>query len=369
MNILYFMGMTSIKYGALERNIVALAKKLDTSDRLMLVYHSPVRSNAYLEDLRKCNVDTTYIPSTTYVDAIRNFKQIVRLLSSFRPDIVHFHFGNSYLILLPLCRLMGIKKTYLTVHSCITRGNHDVATRNELGAKTKLLHWDGHVFNLFRTIFFVSQYTLHQFEAIWGQRKNTFQIYLGITPPDKSYLKQSKKTQNPKRITCIAFASPIKGVDTLVEALHILRQSRNDFVFTLIGFDDESPFSRDIRQKLDSYNIQYEWAGITDNTTPYLMKTDIYCQPSRTEALCLAAAETSLYGIPVVASATGGLPEIVHDGDNGRLCPPEDTRAFADAIGNILDHPEQLPMQYDTRQLFDMNKSTDTILASYRQPS
>ena len=99
------------------------------------------------------------------------------------------------------------------------------------------------------------------------------------------------------------------------------------------------------------------------------METDIYCQPSRTEALCLAAAEASLYGIPVVASATGGLPEIVRDGDNGRLCPPDDARAFAEAIGAILDHPEQLAMQLDTRQLFDMEKSTDTILATYRQPS
>lgn len=238
MNILYFMGMTSTKYGALERNVVALAKKLGTQDHLTLVYQSPVRSKAYLADLEKYSVAITCIPSTTYVDAIKNFKQIVRLLFSFRPDIVHFHFGNSYLVLLPLCRLMGIRKTYQTVHSCITRGGHDVGTRKELGAKTRLLHWGGRVFSLFRTIFFVSQYTLRQFEAVWGRRGNTLQLYLGITPPDKSYLKQHKKTQNSKHITCIAFASPIKGVDTLVEALHILRQRRNDFVFTLIGFDN-----------------------------------------------------------------------------------------------------------------------------------
>ena len=197
MNILYFMGMTSTKYGALERNIVALAKKLEANDRLTLVYQSPVRSKAYLADLEKYNVGTTCIPSTTYTDAIKHFRQIARLLRRFRPDIVHFHFGNAYLVLLPLCRLMGIKKTYLTVHSCITRGGHDVGTRKELGAKTRCLHWDGRVFSLFRTVFFVSQYTLQQFEAVWGCRNNTLQFYLGITPPDKNYLKQHKKTHNP----------------------------------------------------------------------------------------------------------------------------------------------------------------------------
>ena len=61
------------------------------------------------------------------------------------------------------------------------------------------------------------------------------------------------------------------------------------------------------------------WIGIIDDIYPYLLITNIYVQPSRTEALSLAACEALSLGIPVIASNVGGLHEvssIVFDNEN-----------------------------------------------------
>jgi glycosyltransferase involved in cell wall biosynthesis len=62
--------------------------------------------------------------------------------------------------------------------------------------------------------------------------------------------------------------------------------------------------------------------------------------PSRSEGFGQVASEAMLMGRPVVASATGGLPEVVGD-DSGLLVPPGDAAALAGAVGALLDDPER----------------------------
>jgi glycosyltransferase involved in cell wall biosynthesis len=57
--------------------------------------------------------------------------------------------------------------------------------------------------------------------------------------------------------------------------------------------------------------------------------------PSRSDALPLTAIESMAVGTPVVASAVGGLPELVRDGVDGLLVPPEDPAALAQAMREV----------------------------------
>jgi len=59
------------------------------------------------------------------------------------------------------------------------------------------------------------------------------------------------------------------------------------------------------------------------------------------EAAVLAVLEAMAEGKPVVATAIGGLPEVVVDGVTGRLVPPASPEAMASAIGDLLDRPEE----------------------------
>ncbi len=66
---------------------------------------------------------------------------------------------------------------------------------------------------------------------------------------------------------------------------------------------------------------------------------DLYVQPSRAEAFGMAAAEAMAAGLPVIASRTGGLPEVVDDGATGLLVPPDDPAALAAAILRLAGDP------------------------------
>ena len=64
---------------------------------------------------------------------------------------------------------------------------------------------------------------------------------------------------------------------------------------------------------------------------------DLFVAPSRIESYCVAAVEAQAVGVPVVATAVGGLPGVVLDGTTGTIVPPEDPTAMAEAIAALLD--------------------------------
>jgi glycosyltransferase involved in cell wall biosynthesis len=78
------------------------------------------------------------------------------------------------------------------------------------------------------------------------------------------------------------------------------------------------------------------FVGPLTDVAPMIKAVDLVVQPSHFEALGLSAIEALACGVPLVASAVGGLLDFVVDGDNGRLCPPQDPAALAARIGPLL---------------------------------
>lgn len=64
--------------------------------------------------------------------------------------------------------------------------------------------------------------------------------------------------------------------------------------------------------------------------------------PSHYEAFPVSILEAMVHGKPVVATAVGGIPEILIDGQHGLLVPPKDPQALADALIKLLADPEQM---------------------------
>jgi glycosyltransferase involved in cell wall biosynthesis len=70
-----------------------------------------------------------------------------------------------------------------------------------------------------------------------------------------------------------------------------------------------------------------------------LNATDIFVLPSYSEGVSLALLEAMAAGLPVIATAVGGLPEVVEDGETGLLIPPKDAAALAGALARLLADP------------------------------
>jgi glycosyltransferase involved in cell wall biosynthesis len=77
--------------------------------------------------------------------------------------------------------------------------------------------------------------------------------------------------------------------------------------------------------------------GSVDDVASLLRVADVAIQPSHFEALGLSAIEALASGVPVIASAIGGLLDFMMDGENGLLCPPKDPSSLAGAIRALVD--------------------------------
>lgn len=108
-----------------------------------------------------------------------------------------------------------------------------------------------------------------------------------------------------------------------------------------------------------------------------LRAADLAVQPSHFEAQGLSAIEALASGVPVVASAVGGLLDFVADGTNGRLVPPRDPFALADALIALIDDASErarlaaqarrsVATDYDEREVFGRLASLLASLAGAR---
>jgi glycosyltransferase involved in cell wall biosynthesis len=84
------------------------------------------------------------------------------------------------------------------------------------------------------------------------------------------------------------------------------------------------------------------WFPFGGDSAPYLAALDLLVVPSRWESMPIGPIEAMFCGVPVLATAVGGVPELVEDGVTGRLVPPGDVDALADALRDLLAAPERL---------------------------
>ena len=101
-------------------------------------------------------------------------------------------------------------------------------------------------------------------------------------------------------------------------------------------------------------------------------QADLFVLPSEQESFGLAALEALASGVPVVASDVGGLPEVVRDGETGRLVPPHEPRALAAAVLDLLrDEPRRAAMgraaRADAMARFRPEPVLDRFEALYRE--
>ena len=106
----------------------------------------------------------------------------------------------------------------------------------------------------------------------------------------------------------------------------------------MIGDGPERPACEDLTRHL-GISGHVRFLGERGDVPRLLSAIDLVLMPSQSEGLGLAAIEALAAARPVIAFAVGGLPEVVVDGLNGRLVPPGDCEAFAEAVIETLQDP------------------------------
>jgi glycosyltransferase involved in cell wall biosynthesis len=76
-------------------------------------------------------------------------------------------------------------------------------------------------------------------------------------------------------------------------------------------------------------------AGAVSDVTGLLAGADVLAAPSRNEGMGRVLVEAMALGLPVVGSTVGGIPDVIVDGECGRLVPADDAAALADALADL----------------------------------
>ena len=169
------------------------------------------------------------------------------------------------------------------------------------------------------------------------ESRGSFNAPIAIVPNFVPNLKiDGRRTRNPSRdalqLLFLGRLSYEKGLDILLAAVAMIADQ--PVFLNVVG---DGPQRSSLMGMAESLNIAHKvrFFGFQRDVVKYLEDADVLVMPSRTEAMPMALIEASTLGIPVIASAVGGIPEIVTSFENGVLVPPSEPSSLKDAIMTV----------------------------------
>ena len=237
-----------------------------------------------------------------------------------RPDVLHAHWILPGGLAVALLRRRARPRVVLTLHGT------DVELAD--GKLNALARW---VVGRADAVVAVSEPLARRAEVVLGLAPGSVGVARLPLPVD---LEPAPFASGSRRVLAAGRASWEKGFDVLVAALALP---------DAVGIDATLVVEGPARADLEA---QVAAAGLTERVTflPLLPRAELFSEvrrhhlvavPSRTEGLGMVALEALALGRPVVASAVGGLPAVVHDGVDGRLVAPDDPAALATALATV----------------------------------
>jgi D-inositol-3-phosphate glycosyltransferase len=269
-------------------------------------------------------------------------------------DLIHSHYWLSGLASLELRRAWGIP--IIQMFHTLGEMKNRVARSPEETASTERLEAEGRLLREADRVVAATQAELAQIQ--WLYRADTSRV--AVIPPgvDTARFYPIRKDEakdfvgiarSDQMILYVGRVEPLKGLDTLLQAVGLLKEQGLQDVLGVIsvigGEPDASPEQmttemghiKALRESLQLDDM-ITFLGKRDQDTLqyYYSAAEVVVVPSHYESFGLVALEAMACGTPVVASETGGLVFLVRDGETGFHVPAGDAAALADRLRRIL---------------------------------
>ncbi len=137
-------------------------------------------------------------------------------------------------------------------------------------------------------------------------------------------------------VMAVGSLAPHRGYGTLLDAA---RRWRDMDPVPLVVIAGEGSERAALQRRIETENLPVRLTGRRDDIAELLAAADVAVLPSRWEARSLLAQEALRVGVPLVATAVGGVPELV--GDAAELVPYGDGNALADVVAGLLTDAER----------------------------
>ncbi|MBI5842255.1 MAG: glycosyltransferase [Chloroflexi bacterium] len=146
--------------------------------------------------------------------------------------------------------------------------------------------------------------------------------------------------ENANLMTTVAVLRQPKGIEFMIRALPAVLAADPLAYYLVVG---SGPHHDVLIEEVAKVGVKDRviFAGLRKDVPDLLAASDLFVLPTLTEALPTVLAEAMAVGLPIVASAVGGVPEMVTDGANGRLVSPGVPVELSDACIDLLSSPEK----------------------------
>ena len=316
--------------------------------RFLMLHENEPGAWEFARELTGRGVPLDDVELRAHVDPIA-FGEVVAYLSRSRPRILHTHLVHA--------------DVYGQLAGALARVPLRLSTKhgfNEFREGRWFALADRSVGSLAHVHIAISRGLARYLAETEGFDEEDFEIvHYGISPHDGAHAYAKAEP----RLLCIGRLIPIKGHLVLLRALAQARARVSGVTLDLAGRGPLEPALRSYAREL-GLDGAVRFLGFVSPVQRAVEDAAIVVVPSLGEGFGMVALEAMERARPVIASAVGGLPEIVEDGTTGLVVPPGDAEALAEAIvalGGNLERAAALGAAGRERALSDFTPARSVL--------
>ena len=324
--------------GGAETYLLTLAKNINRQkfDLVLGVFLDKQNSgNMFWREAEKLGLPLAPIRFKKPYD-LSQIQDLYRIVKKQHPDIIHTHNYKPNILGFLVAKPFGIA-TVATVHGLYSGENKfrtvdwvslmllrsfdwTIAVSDQIKEKLKTMKIPPEKIKTIRNVPYINN---EEYSSCWSK----FREEIGIGP-------------NIKIIGFIGRLEPVKGCFQFIQAGSILAKRIQNICLVIIGDGSErESLEREVKQ-VGLENKVY-FCGFRHDTAIVYKSLDLYVLPSLNEGIPLTLLEAMFYGVPVIASCVGGVPEVIQHRVNGILVRPNDPNALAESILEALNNSNE----------------------------
>lgn len=324
-------------FGGTERVVWELATRLPAARFDVTVWLSPAPGvDEFAEALRQAGLAVERVPEVERRGDWRGMLDTWSRLRRLRPDLLHVHHvwpaADRYLSM--IARLAGVPHLVVTEH--ITGESHSsgqrTLKRDELRRADAVTAVTGAIVETLVRDYGIDRHRVRIVPN--GAELPDAALEAAEAEVAKRWRQRFLSTQIRPLWVVLGRLEEQKGHDLLFEALRRVQTQGLDFTLVVAG---EGSRREALEQQASALGLgsRVQFVGQVEEPGPLLAAADGVIMPSRWEGLPLVLLEAMARARPVVATAVGGVPDVVRDGENGSLVPPGDVEALATALETL----------------------------------
>lgn len=367
--------ITKSNWGGAQRYVYDLAVGLPKEDFDVVV--AAGGSGPLIDKLNAANVRVITIPSLqrdlSIIKEWSSFKNLKDIVEIERPDILHTNSSKAGILGAIVGRLLRVPKIIFTAHGWAFNEDRPFWQRLII----KKIHWFT-VLLSDKTIA-VSKEVVKQMNWPFAKSKMAV-VYNGRNIADLKERNEARRIilEHEPRLQkykddfwsmTIAELHPVKRHDAVIKSMkEVVRRWPYTRHLVISGGQDEAYLKRLIKALELEDNVFL--LGAIDEAAKYLKAADMFILASRSEAMPYAIIEACIAGLPIVATAVGGIPEVIENGKSGLLTTPLDNKALFEAIFDLrTNEQKRLSLANGAlkrAQEFTFAKTLDKTISIYR---